>query len=83
MNNIQEEVRNLHFQLKQKDTIINKLTKLIVKKGEDDDEYGSQYDVNLGQTGFTQNGGNELAKKRKKKKKKKKKKPAEYEDPST
>jgi hypothetical protein len=42
MNNIQEEVRKLHFQLKQKDSIINKLTKLIEKKGEGDDEYGNQ-----------------------------------------
>jgi hypothetical protein len=42
MNNIQEEVRKLHFQLKQKDTIINKLTKLIEKK--EDDEYGNQDD---------------------------------------
>lgn len=44
MNNVQEEVRKLHFQLKQKDTIINKLTKLIEKRGEGDDEYGNQDD---------------------------------------
>ena len=42
MNNVQEEVRKLHFQLKQKDTIINKLTKLIEKKTEGDDEYGNE-----------------------------------------
>ena len=37
----------------------------------------------MGQTGFTQGGVQELAKKRrKKKKKKKKKKPVEFEDPS-
>ena len=44
MNNIQEEVRKLHFQLKQKDTIINKLTKLVEKKGENDNEYGNEDD---------------------------------------
>ena len=44
MNNIQEEVRKLHFQLKQKDSIINKLTKLVEKKGEGD-EYGNEDDT--------------------------------------
>jgi len=51
----------------------------------DEDEYGSQYDQMMGQTGFShpQGGQVELAKKRrKKKKKKKKKKIVEYEDPT-
>jgi len=52
---------------------------------EDDDEYGSQYD--MGMTGMSGAGaaaprGAELAKKKKKKKKKKKRKPVEFEDPS-
>jgi len=51
--------------------------------GEDEeDEYGSQYDQVMGQTGLTQGAGHELAKKRRKKKKKKKKKKQEMEDPS-
>jgi hypothetical protein len=52
---------------------------------EDDDEYGSQYD--MGMTGMSGLGagaprGAELAKKKKKKKKKKRKKTVEFEDPS-
>ena len=36
MKNIQEEVRKLHFQLKQKDTIIHQLKQHIEKKRDDD-----------------------------------------------
>lgn len=42
MNNVQEEVRKLHFQLKQKDTVIHKLTQLAERKGSD--EYGTEED---------------------------------------
>ena len=49
----------------------------------EDDDYGSQYEQQMGLTGVPAAGEQLLAKKRRKKKKKtKKRRPADYEDPS-
>jgi hypothetical protein len=49
----------------------------------EDDDYGSQYDRQMGLTGANAGGDQLLAKKKRKKKKKvKRRRPADYEDPS-
>lgn len=44
MNNMQDEVRKLHFQLSQKDQVINKLKSLVKKRQSEVEEEGADID---------------------------------------
>jgi len=50
MSNVQEEIRKLHFQLKQKDSIIEQLKQVIKKSNPDEEGEDAEVALILNQT---------------------------------